>query len=237
MKGPLPSWGLAILLAAMAACDRTVDASDLGGNVFADPKLSTSPLNVFSCATCHQVEPTGSPVIPGRFDAGFNLANAIARPTWWGGDQVRLLDAMNVCLEQFMGGRRLTPSDAAARQLYEYLAANSPEPSSEALPLTVKIGLGYLPGVVGDPGRGRVVWDAGCRRCHGEPHTGEGRLSARVSIVPEDTLAAFPTNARAAAIEKIRHGRFFNVGGVMPFYSLEVLSDADLANVLAYLGL
>ncbi len=34
--------------------------------------------------------------------------------------------------------------------------------------------------------------------------------------------------------EKIRHGQFFGVGGNMPFYPREVLSDAELADLLEY---
>jgi hypothetical protein len=30
---------------------------------------------------------------------------------------------------------------------------------------------------------------------------------------------------------------FFNIGGVMPLYSLEALSDGDVVDLLAYLGL
>ena len=36
-------------------------------------------------------------------------------------------------------------------------------------------------------------------------------------------------------IEKVRHGKFFSVGGNMPLFSLEALSDAQLGDVLAYL--
>ena len=38
-------------------------------------------------------------------------------------------------------------------------------------------------------------------------------------------------------IEKVRHGQFFGVGGSMPPYSQEALSDADLGALLAFLGL
>ena len=38
-------------------------------------------------------------------------------------------------------------------------------------------------------------------------------------------------------IEKVRHGQFFGVGGNMPLYSLEALSDEDLGALLAFLGL
>jgi thiosulfate dehydrogenase len=38
-------------------------------------------------------------------------------------------------------------------------------------------------------------------------------------------------------IEKVRHGRFFNIGGDMPLFSQEALSDEDLGALLAYLEL
>jgi thiosulfate dehydrogenase len=33
----------------------------------------------------------------------------------------------------------------------------------------------------------------------------------------------------------VRHGKFYNVGGNMPLFSLEALSDAQLGDILAYL--
>jgi thiosulfate dehydrogenase len=66
---------------------------------------------------------------------------------------------------------------------------------------------------------------------------GTGRLSSRVSIIPEDTIALFPTNARAVVVEKVRHGKFFNIGGVMPLYSAEAITDQEIVDVLVYLGL
>ena len=37
-------------------------------------------------------------------------------------------------------------------------------------------------------------------------------------------------------IEKVRHGRFFDIGGVMPPFSLESLSNAQLSDLLAFLN-
>ena len=39
------------------------------------------------------------------------------------------------------------------------------------------------------------------------------------------------------AVEKVRHGKFFNIGGVMPLYSTESMTDEEIADVLAYIGL
>jgi thiosulfate dehydrogenase len=47
----------------------------------------------------------------------------------------------------------------------------------------------------------------------------------------------FGAQSRAVVVEKVRHGKFFNLAGVMPFYAAETLSDAELADILAYLGL
>ena len=69
------------------------------------------------------------------------------------------------------------------------------------------------------------------------PFPAPPRLGRLASVIPEDTIKSFPMNVRAVVIEKIRHGRFFNIGGVMPLYSTEVMTDQDIADIAAYLGL
>jgi thiosulfate dehydrogenase len=221
-----------------------VPAAELGRRLFADPKLSTSPFNRSSCATCHDRElPGGLPAAapdgthPGTINAGYGVANSVHRPSWWGGDELRLLDAVNVCLTGFMGGRPLGDGEDQTRQIYEFLAARSPDPAPAALPLTVVRTITDLGDLAGDPERGRGVFARACHRCHGDPHTGAGRTDPRAVPIPESTIATFPTQARSAVVEKVRHGRFFGVGGVMPMYSLEVLADGELADLLRYVGL
>jgi len=250
---PLPAAAARIcaLVAAAAtmlpACgDEQVPAAELGARRLRDPNLSTSPFNVSSCATCHRLgPPVGLPPVdgdgrhPGAIDAGYNLADSVHRPSWWGGDELRLLDAVNTCLTDFMGGRPLEADEDAARQIYEYLLAISPEPAPPALPVTVVRTIDDLTALKAgaDADRGRDIYDRACRRCHGDPHTGAGRADARASFIPEDTVVTFRDQARGAVVEKVRHGRFFHIGGVMPFYSLEVLADEELADVLSYVGL
>lgn len=228
------------LLTGLAGCgDREVPAAELGARLFQDPAVSTSRLNRFSCATCHSVVPGAPAVVPGRFDSGYNLAAAAARPSWWGGYATSLLGAMNVCIEEFMGGRALQPGDDGARQIGAYLAEQAPPDPQPAAPFTIVRAVTPLDGMAGDAARGGAIYAASCQRCHGGAHNGAGRLDATVSIVPEDTQRAFPMpgQARFATVEKLRHGRFFNIGGVMPLYSVEALSDTDVADLLAYLGL
>ncbi len=211
---------------------QTVPAATLGERQFSNSSLSTSPFNAASCSTCHQV--AKSPLA--RNDPGYNLYNVVHRPALWGGYETRLIDAINYCMTEFMGGRALSPDEDSARELYEYLAANSPDAPSPLLPLTVVKNVTALTNLPGDKTHGKDVYDRSCRRCHGDPHTGNGRLSTKVSIIPEDTLAVFPTIARQVAVEKVRHGKFFNIGGIMPLYSIEVLSDQEIADILDYVG-
>jgi thiosulfate dehydrogenase len=37
-------------------------------------------------------------------------------------------------------------------------------------------------------------------------------------------------------VEKVRHGKFFNIGGMMPLYSVETLTDQQLADIVTFLG-
>jgi thiosulfate dehydrogenase len=229
----------ALLLGGVAgACgDQAVPAAELGERLFSSPGVSTSRRNRYSCRSCHSVQAEAPAVLPGRYDSGYNLYGAAARPSWWGGYSSRLLDAVNVCVTEFMGGRRLEAEDAEARQLGEYLLAASPAGPEPQAPLTIVRAVTPLEGLIGNPARGSVVYGAGCQRCHGAVSNGAGRLDPTFPIVPDDTVLAFGNQARFAVVEKVRHGRFFNIGGVMPLYTLEALSDAEVADLLAYLGL
>jgi thiosulfate dehydrogenase len=219
--------------------DREKPAADLGRALFADKRLSTSPFNDFSCSTCHQVEEAkGGPTRTAeRIDSGYDLANTVHRKGWWGGYETTLLGAINVCLKNFMGAEPLGPESPEARQLYEYLFEASPDTAAPPLPLTVVKTVSGLPDLAGSASSGEKLYRAACRHCHGDPHTGEGKKSRLASRLPEDTLAVFPTQGRAVVEEKIRHGRFFDIGGVMPLYPSEVLGDQDVADILTYLGL
>lgn len=68
--------------------------------------------------------------------------------------------------------------------------------------------------------------------CHGARDTGAGRINDLASILPDvraEYDALFPGIPHALVfVEKIRHGQFYGVGGNMPFYTLEALSDEDL---------
>lgn len=222
------AWCLPLVLGAGCGVP---SAREVGEQLFTDPRFSLSETNAFACATCHAVDAEDT-----RMLTGANLVGATARPSYWGGFETTMLDASNVCLTRFMRGGLLAADEPRGRALYEYLRSLGTEQGKDAVPFTVVENTTSLER--GDAARGAEVWQRACAGCHGEPHTGEGRLDDSAVSVPEASAAfaaslGFTTDA--VVIEKVRHGVFFNIGGTMPPSSLEVLTDEDLGALLAYL--
>ncbi|MBI5493556.1 MAG: cytochrome c [Deltaproteobacteria bacterium] len=225
-----------MLLAAACAPGAVVDvpAQERGRALFQSAELSDSAFNVFARATCHRAdgERDTARILPGA-----DLAGVTRRARTWGGAERDLLAAVNTCLVYFMRGQPWRREDERARQLYEFLASREGG-AAQTLPMTLPRDAADVPR--GDPGRGATVYDAACRACHGAPHTGEGRATRLAPLLPgvaDDYAVIFPGVPRALVfVEKVRHGQFYGVGGNMPFFSLEALSDDDLGALLAFLG-
>jgi thiosulfate dehydrogenase len=207
------------------------------------PVLSTSADNAFTCATCH--DETARAPLAGRSMPGAPLAGALRRPSFWGGRVFTAGDAIDECIVRFMHGSRLDHGSDHAKELYAFLGSldGGANGASEQPFTVVRLDEDLPPG---NATRGSAVWTNTCSKCHGDIHTGEKRLksasgAALAAVLPEDTVAAHaiygPVGVRQAVIEKVRHGSFLGVEGVMPPFSREALADADLADVMTYLGL
>lgn len=232
--------GSLVTLASAFGC--TANASDgqaeiaRGHDLFRSKTLSSSALNLFSCASCHDEKARDPEVLK----PGAVLAGVTERPSYWGGQEDDLLRAIDDCRTEFMAAS--TPFSARepdADALYAYLASLAPG-DANAVPFTVVREIEDIPR--GDATRGGPTYAKACKPCHGSMHTGFGRLDELVPVLPDDTLLAHPPPAysprtqRLVFIEKTRHGVFLNYGGQMPPFSLEVLPDTDLADVLEALG-
>jgi len=222
----------ALVIVALAAGCGSRPALDYGRALFDDPSVSSAASNRFKCSTCHEVAAT-----PTTVRAGYPLYDSATRAAWWGGTVTTLFDASNQCITEFMRGRPLTVDDDKGRALFVYLESVSPHATAPVLPLTVVKNITNVKS--GDATAGKATYDQSCGVCHGQPHTGDGRLDKIVSIIPDETLQMHGTDpvtgARPVTIEKVRHGKFFNIGGNMPLFSVEALADAQLGDVLAYL--
>jgi thiosulfate dehydrogenase len=232
--------GCALTLSALAGCETTVDvtvvhvtALERGRALFEDVHASPSTNNHFACSTCHPGEPPTE-----RLYTGAPLGGATARTSFWGGARRDLLEAINDCRVSFMDAHApWTSTDESAVALFAYL--QSLPGSSEAVPFTVTRVAGDLP--AGDPVRGRAVYAIACETCHGAVHTGTGRLAHFIPVLPDEVDASHTdlslTDRRLVFLRKVREGAFVsNTPSSMAPFSLEVLSDADLAAVLALLG-
>ncbi len=237
--------GLAALVVGLCGCSSAAPAPEHGSAVehgaalFADASVAGTSFNAFSCATCHAADPAsaGDTIL-----VGAPLAGAVRRPSYWNGAELDLLRAANACLYYFMlDVTPWTPDDPDAQAIYAYLdSLPSTAADEEPVPFT-------LARLVEDPGdgdaeRGASVYARSCQRCHGGAHTADGRLHTRIPRLPEDSIEEHaPPDYDAAArrlifVEKVRHGGFFGYGGEMAPFSLEKLSDAELADVLQFLG-
>lgn len=228
-----------MLVGALQACE-PVPAAERGSELARDPRLSASATNAYSCTTCHS---TSTEEEQARLLPGYSLVGASQRPMLWNGGLTSFKDAVSQCLVDFMRSEPLTAQDANGLALLAYMQTLPASPSVPALsglsqPCTVvrnidDLYLRSLP--TADPARGAKTYQSACASCHGQPHTGEGRLGSRFSVLPEDTLATFGAQSRAVIAEKVRHGKYFGIGGLMPFYCTERLSDGQLADLLGYL--
>ncbi|MEZ4295846.1 MAG: c-type cytochrome [Polyangiaceae bacterium] len=215
-------------------------AIDHGKAIFEDPTVAGTELNTYSCATCHTAEAT----LPADLTlTGGSLAGVTKRPSYWGGQEVDLLRAVNACLYYFMlVDEPWTADNEQARALYAYLDSISQGPEgTSAAPFSIVIDIYDLP--EGDPIKGEDVFDRACAACHGAPHTGMDRLVDRAPVLPEQTLEDHPLGEythdeqRLVFVEKARHGAFLSYTGTMPPFSLEALPDDEMADLLAYLDL
>jgi thiosulfate dehydrogenase len=195
--------------------------------------------NQVSCATCHFTEPDPA---SSRILAGHPLAGAVQRPTFWGGQRTDLLQAINDCRYFFMGSTApWTRDDEQAKVVHEYLGSLPPS-LPNALPFTIVPVAKDVPG--GDAKRGEAVYDGACRACHGAVHTGRDKIRGNLPVLPDEEVKALrelfnfdATQIRITFIEKIRHGGFLGLYGLMPPYSTEALSDADLGALLTFFQL
>lgn len=230
-------WLLAAALALAACGGEETPAVELGASLVRDPAFSSSTFNAFACTDCHSIDEADD-----RLLAGATLRGAAGRPSYWNSYETDLLGAVNDCVVFFMKGDPIDVDSDNAKALYEYLESIKNAGPQEAQAFTI-VRTTTLAPARGDATRGAEVHRLACEGCHGAATSGAGRIEkAAAPILPEqakmEALAAFPDFDPAVVFtEKVRHGQFFDVGGNMPPFSLEALSDADLGALLAFYGL
>jgi cytochrome c len=229
------------LLFSPACGPRHETLAQAGADLANSAAVAQSPYNAFACTTCHAEH---AQTQTDRIYPGAVLEGASARPSWWGGNVVDLGVAVDDCFEDFMAGERLDPAGDTAQAFDAYLVSLTTDATPAALtaaqPFTVPATVTDIDLSTGDATRGTDVYRRACMPCHGEVHTGAGQLNSLVTVLPDAALQEHATYgapcSRVIFIEKIRHGSFYNYPGHMPPFSMEALSDVQIADLLVYLA-
>jgi len=228
-----------LVLLALIGCSSSVhtetkeeSAVEHGHALFDDTSVSVSGANRFTCATCHPGNRPADRIYPGA-----SLAGVTSRTSFWGGQRNDLLTSINDCRLSFMDAvAPWAAGDVSATAMYAYLASLPGPPT--AVPFTVIHAAPDLP--AGNSDRGQHAFKLACTPCHGDVHTGHARIADYIPALPDqfDTQHATITlpDRRLIVLRKIREGGFTEVGGNMPPFSKETLSDDDVAGILSFLG-
>jgi thiosulfate dehydrogenase len=230
-----------VAAAASAACStKTVtdhaSAEDHGRALFSDHAASPSASNPFSCASCHPGAGTS-----GHIFAGGMLAGVTTRTSFWGGRENDLLRSINDCRASFMDAPApWTEDDEDARAMYAFLESLTGPP--DAIPFTL-VEPPVADVMPGDAAAGTITFGGACKPCHGELHSGNGRVASFVPALPDEVIAQHaslnltPVALRGVFVQKIRRGGADTPGQSMPPFSKEALSDDDVAGLVALFGL
>jgi len=184
--------------------------------------------NRFSCSTCHETVPDGQ---ADRLRPGHSLHDALRRPSYNLGKQTRILDAVNVCRESWMRTTPWEESDPSFVDLLAFLEDLSP--SDPAPPLVFEISPPATTGpAAGDAQAGCALFHRSCVICHG-PGAAGTELAPSLVISPLGANYIRRKVRLSGPTGTVYEGL---IGGNMPFWSRDKLSDGEVEDLATYLG-
>ncbi len=230
-----------------AACGTTTDhepLADEGARYAGEASISRSSYNAFSCDDCHAAHPGD---VGGRILSGAVLEGVALRPSYWGGETDSLTEAVQRCWTHFMRGQSQDLDGPVGDALFAWLTSLAPTDPTEtqAVPVTWVSSVADI--APGDATQGNLLYHQACSVCHGELNQGPV-LGPLTSYIPADTVRLHDVPGmcvpgmcgayvREVVIEKVRHGSFLGYSGNMAPFSSQSLTDAQLADILAYMNL
>ena len=206
-----------------------------GASVYMNPQPGG---NTFACAFCHALT---EPSIDSFTRPGHSIGDALRRPSYKNGQLPNFLDAVNTCLDVWMTvSTPWTEETPEFQALSEFLASEdtgsgvAPTLSfSKHEPLTFAADNSD---VNGDPIAGREKFNTSCAICHGADAMGTERapqLAGRYTFNNSANIIARKVRLSGPTDHSIYQGD--SVGGVMPFWAEDRISDDDLENVVAFI--
>jgi mono/diheme cytochrome c family protein len=189
--------------------------------------------NSLSCAHCHVRD---EPADDGFRRAGHPLLGAGGRSkfkAYEGRTATSLVEAFNVCLNQWMVAPLWTEDEERFDAVHMFLEATPgvSDPPSEPLHVTLVSAPSDLRG--GDPTQGEALFDGSCAICHGRGAMGAehapglaGRKLDPAYVARRIRTSGLQSNAEATPFAT----------GRMPFWSVERLSDGELRDLVAFIA-
>jgi len=185
----------------------------------------------FTCELCPALEePSDEFIRPGH-----PIGDAVRRPNYKNGTMDSLMEASNVCLEEWMGVDEedlWTGDHADWRNLEAFLLEEAP--AGEAEPLEVELAEPLMGPAVegGDPQKGRETFNVSCALCHGQDGDGGLVFGLRELNLMPDLIA------RKIRLSGPGNSNIFDGlnGGRMPFWAADRLSDDDIRDIVAFLA-
>jgi mono/diheme cytochrome c family protein len=229
---------LAVLGVGASACssDPVSPVPEPGGSATAAPlgggkvvyESRVEGANTFTCATCHALT---EPAEDGLRRPGHPIADATRRPSYKNGEVPRMLDAVNSCLTEWMNADPWTENDARYTALHGWLDGQAGSGPAAAVSIQRVDPPASLDG--GDAERGVAAFNGSCAVCHGANAEGTQKAPSVRGLGLEAGYVATRVRTSGRSDSKVYPGL---TGGVMPFWGADRLSDAELVDIVAFLG-
>ncbi len=209
-----------------------VDDVSIGKSITDDATLGL-PGNGYTCITCHRpVE--AERVFANTVYPAYDMEDIASYPTYWS-DTLHLRDAVNKCITQYMRGTSLTSVSDRWIALQAYLQSVSLSRYNTPRKLAFdSTGIDHLGGFHpanydtfyqnGNASFGHYDYTRYCSGCHGNGLNGAADLTNR----PDLSVGDIAIKTRFSTTQ-------FNPGGMMPFFTTNVLSPDTLRDIIAYI--
>ncbi len=237
--------GVLIMAFAFLTQAQMSDKAQLGRELFHDPTfkgtIDPSKATGLTCATCHaDFDDTANP--DGVIRAGHSVVGVPHRGEAKGGmikgaDFARAAGGGGFCYEHFLQrvpGDKVNPTAIPAEHAealmayFEFISGDNKGPEFEIAMLdkdAVKQVGEEIAAMSGDASKGWQLFGRACVACH--------PTAKKAGIGPQLVRSRAPRNIDATMARwagKVRGG-----GSLMPFYAPDILSNQDIADIIAFL--
>ncbi|WP_096086188.1 DM13 domain-containing protein [Agaribacterium haliotis] len=204
-----------------------------GVDVYMEPQADG---NSFACANCHALT---EPASDSFYRPGHAIGDATRRAMFKNGELDNLVDAVNVCLDTWMAvDTPWTEQSERYIALVDFLE-NEDQGSGPADLLqfakATPLEFASNSAVNGSADDGRLFFNVSCAMCHGEDAEGTVRGPSLAGRLQYEGAANYI--ARKVRLSGPTEHDVYNdgIGGRMPFWVEDRISDANLSNVIEFL--